>query len=65
LITISLYTSVHNYIPDVQYQTLLGNYIIGILAFAILGIVEFAIANYCESTYQDLKTKINELVKDI
>lgn len=65
LITISLYSSVHAYVPDIKYDTLLGNFVVGVLSLAILGMVEFTIVNFCDFTYQGLRTKINEIVEEI
>jgi len=65
LITISLYSSVHAYVPDISYSTLLGTFIVGVLSLAILGMVEFTVVNFCDFTYMNLRSKINEIVEEI
>jgi hypothetical protein len=52
-------------VPDISYGTFIGNFVIGILFLAIVGMIEFTVLNFCDFTYNNLRSKINEKIEDI
>jgi hypothetical protein len=65
LVTLQHSISIFRYIPKINYATWLGNYIQGVMFFALAAIMEYGMVNYCSVVYNELRKKLDDLFERI
>jgi len=56
---------VQGLIPQVPYSIVLTDMLLGSLMFAVAAMAEYSILNFCSTSYNKMRIKINQLVEEI
>lgn len=65
LINININSKAQSILPKISYRTWLGNFLLGTLLMSTIQMAEYAVLNYCTTTYNQYRNRINTIVSEI